>query len=94
MCKSGFSQNRKPTKCVAFTGSKNVGSKSVYNNFKFAIAACVAANGFVILSVFFVPSQRLNLDVMDKCIIEGSVISVAHNGFMIYRLFIKWLVQF
>ena len=54
---TGFAQNRKPKKCVAVTGSKNVWSKSVDANFHFTITACVTANYFILTPMFVVPVQ-------------------------------------
>ena len=94
MDETGYAQNRKSKKWVVVTGSRNVCSKSVGANLHLTINACVSVNGFVFLPIFIVPRQQLNWDVMNQYKINGSVIYVAQNLFMISKILLKCLKTF
>jgi len=93
MDETGFAQKTKK-KVIAVHGSKTVRSKSVEASFYLTITACIAAINFVVPPLFVVPGQRLNQDVMNKCKVPKSTVSVANKGFMYSNLFVKWLEPF
>ena len=91
---TGFAQKSKSKRLFAVHGSQNVWSKAADALFHLTLVVACAANGYVVPPLFIVPGHCLNCDVMDKCSVEGSIITTTPKGFMNASVFLKWLVHF
>jgi hypothetical protein len=63
--RNGFCPEEQVKKVLTVGGSRNVLTKSVEASFHMTVVAACATNGFVAPSLYIVPGQGLNRDVLD-----------------------------